>query len=325
MADLILANSTYSVGTIDSASTVTNNVTATDAQHINGLASAIVQVETVLGSGTDLKGTKTDLVARLAVSLASNGTLVLDDYLFEPGDICTSLRSSKTGWLLMDGTERSATTYETLFDQIVSLLTGTAAYAIRYGTGTTCTGDAGTDTFTAVAHGLSNNTVVYFTTTNTLPTGMSALTKYYIVNTAADTFQISTTLGGAAVDITSAGVGVHKVYSTFICDARGTFLLGKDSMGGSSRNRSTDAVADTVGQGGGSEAGVAAHVHSVTDPGHTHTNIGNTGAGAAGFLGAANASSVPTGSSTTGISIDSSGTSTGNMPPYTTVNFFIKT
>lgn len=75
MADITLANSTYSTGTNDTASTLVNNVTATDAQQYNGAASAIVGIETILGTGTTLKGSKADLVERLAVALNSDGTL----------------------------------------------------------------------------------------------------------------------------------------------------------------------------------------------------------------------------------------------------------
>lgn len=74
MADITLANSTYSTGTNDTASTLVNNVTATDAQQYNGAASAIVGIETILGTGTDLKGSTADLVARLAVEHNADGT-----------------------------------------------------------------------------------------------------------------------------------------------------------------------------------------------------------------------------------------------------------
>lgn len=74
MADIALANSTYSTGTNDTASTLVNNVTATDAQQWNGVATAVVGIETILGTGTDLKGSTADLVARLAVEHNADGT-----------------------------------------------------------------------------------------------------------------------------------------------------------------------------------------------------------------------------------------------------------
>lgn len=331
MADLTVANSTYSSGTLDSASTLVNNVDGTDAQHVNGPNSAIIQIETVLGTATDLTGSLTDLAERLAVSLNGDGTLVLDDYLWETGDICMSFRDSKTGWLVMDGTERSNTTYETLLTQVISKIADSANYTIKPGTAVSgVTVDHTTNTFTKASHGLGNNTVIYFMTSSSYPTNVSGLTKYYIVNTATNTFQISTTLGGAALDMTGNGTG-WSIYTTFICDARGVFPLGADNMGGSSRNRTTQGNADGVGQGAGSESSVAAHTHGVTDGGHTHGQNIYTG-GAATYnsalvsgLGGNSNDMGPSDSATTGISVDSSGTSTGNLPPFFTVNYFIKT
>lgn len=76
MADIIVTGTSgYATGAIDTASTVVNSVTATDAVQPNGLAAAVIQLETVLGLGTTLKGSGADLAARLAVALAANGTL----------------------------------------------------------------------------------------------------------------------------------------------------------------------------------------------------------------------------------------------------------
>lgn len=75
----------------------------------------------------------------------------------------------------------------------------------------TVTVDAGTDVFTATAHGLSDGDYVYFTTTGSLPTGLITTRNYYVINSATDTFQVSHSLGGPAVDITSTGTGVHSV------------------------------------------------------------------------------------------------------------------
>lgn len=46
------------------------------------------------------------------------------------------------------------------------------------------------------------------TSSGTLPTGLSVDTDYYIINTSGQTFQLSTTSGGAAVSITSASSGL---------------------------------------------------------------------------------------------------------------------
>lgn len=71
--------------------------------------------------------------------------------------------------------------------------------------------DTATDTFTSTAHGLSNNDIVYFVSNRdagniyplaVIPGNFAIGTPYYVVNSTADTFQLSSTQGGAARDIT---------------------------------------------------------------------------------------------------------------------------
>lgn len=52
---------------------------------------------------------------------------------------------------------------------------------------------------TSTSHGLANGKRVIFQTTGALPTGITANTVYFVVNSAANTFQISATSGGAAI------------------------------------------------------------------------------------------------------------------------------
>lgn len=75
MADIINASSGYQTGSIDTATTLVNNVSPTDAKHVNGPAGAIVQIETILGPGTTLKGSAADLATRLGIAVEANGKL----------------------------------------------------------------------------------------------------------------------------------------------------------------------------------------------------------------------------------------------------------
>lgn len=71
---------------------------------------------------------------------------------------------------------------------------------------------ASTDTFTAIAHGLANGTKVrVWSAGPTLPAGLAAYTTYYIISTATDTFQLSATSGGSAVNVTADGGGLIAV------------------------------------------------------------------------------------------------------------------
>ena len=73
--------------------------------------------------------------------------------------------------------------------------------------------DAG-DTVTRVAHGIANGTRISFATIVTT-TGIVVNTPYYVVGGAADTFQVSDTLGGSAKALTTDGSGTI-VYGTTI-------------------------------------------------------------------------------------------------------------
>ncbi|NUO50666.1 MAG: hypothetical protein HOV80_17575 [Polyangiaceae bacterium] len=67
--------------------------------------------------------------------------------------------------------------------------------------------DSATDVFTRNAHGLSVNTRVYLGIRNggSFPFGQDPHALYYLVNVTANTFQLSLTLGGAAVNFTTTG------------------------------------------------------------------------------------------------------------------------
>lgn len=69
---------------------------------------------------------------------------------------------------------------------------------------------ATSDTITSAGHGLSDGDVLLLTTSNTLPAGLSTGTPYFVRDSATDTFKVSLTSGGAAVDITDTGTGTHK-------------------------------------------------------------------------------------------------------------------
>ncbi|MGH3512554.1 MAG: hypothetical protein ACRDRB_09770, partial [Pseudonocardiaceae bacterium] len=64
------------------------------------------------------------------------------------------------------------------------------------------------------AHGLLVGAPVTFTTTGALPTGLVASTTYYVSTVVAvDSFQVSATLGGSAVNTTGTQSGTHTGHS----------------------------------------------------------------------------------------------------------------
>ena len=67
--------------------------------------------------------------------------------------------------------------------------------------------------FSATAHNLVEGDIIIFETTGALPTGITAGTPYYVIaaGIAADTFRISATEEGSAINTSSAGSGTHRV------------------------------------------------------------------------------------------------------------------
>lgn len=113
MADLSSALSGYQTGSTDTWTSAVENVTPHKAAHVNGLASAILQIEAVLGSGSTLPGSLASLAARLAVQVGADG-IVLPVGMMTP----FAGSSAPTGWLLCDGSAVSRTTYSALFTAI---------------------------------------------------------------------------------------------------------------------------------------------------------------------------------------------------------------
>ena len=82
---------------------------------------------------------------------------------------------------------------------------------------------AATQTFTATiaspavitcnGHGLRNGDTVLFTTTGALPTNLTANTQFFVINAAANTFQVSASLNGTAVNSSGSQSGTHTLHS----------------------------------------------------------------------------------------------------------------
>lgn len=110
-----------------------------------------------------------------------------------------------------------------------SVNTSSGTYSIDWGDGTIETGrtsgtvyqhqhladiaisfqDAG-DTVTKVSHGIVDGTKVSFPTIVDT-TGISIHTQYFVINAAQDTFQLSLTLGGEAIALTTDGTGTMVI------------------------------------------------------------------------------------------------------------------
>lgn len=82
---------------------------------------------------------------------------------------------------------------------------GASAVKGFFSVDTTLTNDA----LLSVAHGMSDNdrVMLFNVFAESLPTGLAEGTIYHVVSSAANSFKVSLTSGGAAVDITAVGGG----------------------------------------------------------------------------------------------------------------------
>ena len=237
------------------------------------------------------------------------------------GLVPTVRTTAPAGWLLADGSEASATTFEDLFDEVLSNLAD-------WGRGTKVgdfTADSGTDLLTLVAHGLSLDAVVHLDNTGGgLPVGLATLTKYYVITPLADTFALSLTVGGAAIDFTTNGTGTHHVHATYVLpDMRGRIPVGADNMGGVPANRIVATEADNLGQGFGTElhqltvAELANHLHNVPFISTACERVGGC------FQPGINNSTITGGPTNT--SLTGGDTPHPNVQPSQTYNWIVKT
>jgi hypothetical protein len=88
------------------------------------------------------------------------------------------------------------------------------------------------DAFDSPAHGLANgNSVLVWPTIGAvLPTGVAEDTEYFVVGVTTDTFQLSLTLGGAAINITAIGDGDVQKFTPEVFAAQGTYQVSAFSV-----------------------------------------------------------------------------------------------
>jgi hypothetical protein len=72
--------------------------------------------------------------------------------------------------------------------------------------------NSSTDVFTSTSHGLTDGTSVEVEVVDgALPSGLSDNTEYFIIASTANTFQLSATSGGSAINVTTDGNGAMYV------------------------------------------------------------------------------------------------------------------
>ena len=132
--------------------------------------------------------------------------------------------TSKTGWQPQpDWIDISSVGFNE-----INLLTKQAVYlSFKVGIDSLpCTFQDAGDTVTRISHGYNNNDVIQFESILTT-SNISEYTPYFVVNKTTNTFQVSLTSGGSAIDLSSDGMGWINGAGTFSVDwGDGTIQTG---------------------------------------------------------------------------------------------------
>lgn len=216
---------------VTTAKLLDNNVTlAKLIQLANG-----VVLGNVSGSTANAQ---TITIADLATALSAYGS---GDYV-KTGSIHSFATSRlPSGYLLCNGSTVSRTSYSTLYNWLcpTQTITFTVASSLVNWTG----------------HPLTDWDRVVFSTTGTLPTGITAGTTYYVRDSTANTFKLATVIGGSAVAMSGTPTGTNSVQAlgyglgdgstTFtLPDLRGEFLRGHDFARGVDATRMLGSFQD---------------------------------------------------------------------------------
>jgi hypothetical protein len=98
-----------------------------------------------------------------------------------------------------------------VIDKIAPFSTSETTEAPENHTVTVTIASPGVVTWTA--HGLGAGNIVQFTTTGALPTGLSAGVQYFVVSPTTNTFEVSLTSGGSAINTSGSQSGTHTGYA----------------------------------------------------------------------------------------------------------------
>jgi hypothetical protein len=141
----------------------------------------------------------------------------------------TASNSAQEEWDLT-GVTAGDVTHIGLFDAVSA---GNFLWSVPLGgdSDTFTAADTG-DLFTSYGHGRSTNDRVELGTApgSALPTGVSEDTVYWIIGAAADTFQLSLTMGGGAIALTSDGEGIAFFLDVKAFNSGDTFRVAANDL-----------------------------------------------------------------------------------------------
>lgn len=227
----------------------------------NYYAKAVVYTKTEADTLLSAKAPQASTYTKTEVDGLVSSSLPVGTVIYIAG------RTAPTGFIKGNAAAVSRTTYAALFNAIT--LTSTVTITIA---------TPGVVTWTS--HGLVANDPIRFTTTGGLPTGLLTGTTYYVVGASitTNTFQLSATPSGAAINTTGSQSGVHTALfapygygdgsTTFnVPELRAEFPRGWDDGRGVDTSRglgSYQSSQNLAHTHTGSTNTTGAHTHNVT-------------------------------------------------------------
>ena len=234
-----------------------------------------------------------------------SGTIVNNS----PTNTTTLVKAGTGAWTLSGTNSYKGTTTVSAG----SLIAGASSLATSVTNNSSVTANNTTDIITLAGNTLVDGDNVVFSAA-TIPTGLTTGTVYFVVNSSGNTFQVSTTLGGSAVNFTANGTTV--VASQYLPGAFGTgnsaIVLGDAAT---TTNNSSPALLT----GGALTIGRAVTVANQATTG-AYTIGGNT-ANTSAFTGLVTTNQNLTVSQTTGGTLNITGGITGASAGTKTVRF----
>lgn len=170
---------------------------------------------------------------------------------------------------------------------------------------------------------VGGNLVVTGTATGSTPTFGDSTTKFATTAFVQAALAAVYPVGSVYVNATSSTNPATLLgFGTWVAFGAGRVMVGLDAG-----NAAFDTAEET---GGSADAIVVSHTHSITDPGHSHTYTAHLNTSASGPISLNDRCPLQTNSTstaTTGISIDSTGSSgtNANLQPYIVVRMWKRT